>query len=243
MRRSVLISWRRYRVRAGVALLLYQLSHSTPAVLAHEESRQADPLTSSSISYKILVGDVLDINFFNTPQLNQTRTVGPDGAIQLLLVGDVHVEGLSVEELTQDITRRYSSEVVEPMISVSVQEFAGMAVYVAGEVNRPGTLAYRGELSLVQSIFEAGGFKETARLSHVLLIRRGQQNEPIGTIIDVGHILKKAQFNLDVSMAPGDVVFVPRSTIANVNLFIEQFVRNNIPLPFTFSIRVNDPNR
>ncbi|HXV64078.1 MAG TPA: polysaccharide biosynthesis/export family protein [Vicinamibacteria bacterium] len=245
MRRSVLISWRRYSVRAGLALLLLQLFQQMPVVLAQEEPAGGAelPASSSMPPYTILVGDVLDINFFNTPQLNQTRTVGPDGTVQLLLIGPARVDGLSVEELTEDLIRRYSSQVVDPIISVSIQKFAGMAVYVAGEVFKPGTLPYRGELSVVQSIFEAGGFRNTARLSHVLLIKRGQQNEPIGTLVDVGKILNDAQFNLDVPVGPGDVVWVPRSTIANINLFIQQFITNNIPIPFTFAVRVNDPNR
>jgi hypothetical protein len=66
------------------------------------------------------------------------------------------------------------------------------------------------------------------------VIRKGPQQEPLGTIVNVKDILSKARFDQDVPLAPTDVIFVPRSRIANVNLFVEQFIKNNIPIPFAF---------
>ena len=133
--------------------------------------------------YRIQVGDVLAVEFFKTIDMNQIRTVGPDGDIYLPLVGRLNVVGRTVDDVTTEITEGYSEEMINPQITLSVQEYSGLQVYVSGEVNRPGTLKYRGGLTLVQAISEAGGFnvrgekarspshqawpgKRTSRVSH-----------------------------------------------------------------------------
>ena len=60
--------------------------------------------------YRIQVGDVLDIQFFKTIELNQTRTVGPDGDIYLPLVGRVEAFGRTVDDVTAEITEGYRKE-------------------------------------------------------------------------------------------------------------------------------------
>jgi protein involved in polysaccharide export with SLBB domain len=179
--------------------------------------------------YKIQVGDVLDINFFKTTDFNQTSTVGPDGAISLPLIGRIVVVGRTVEDVTAELTEGYSREMVNPQITVSVAEYSGLSVYVGGEVNEPGMLDYRGGLSLVQAITDAGGFTVRARRKEVLLIRPGPDNKPVGTIIDVKQILRKGQLTNDVPLAPLDIVYVHWKKIVNVNIFTTQYISDNLP--------------
>lgn len=179
--------------------------------------------------YTIQVGDVLDIDFFKTVEMNQTRTVGPDGEIYLPLVGRVMVVGRTVDDITQEITQGYRQEMINPQITVSVSEYSGLGVYVSGEVNAPGLQLYRGGLTLVQAISEAGGFNRRARQSEVLLIRPGPDNKPVGTLIDVKEILRKGQFANDLELAPLDIVYVHHKKIVNVNIFVEQYISNNLP--------------
>jgi protein involved in polysaccharide export with SLBB domain len=173
----------------GAALCLAQEPATAPA----------DPAP-----YRVQVNDVLEFLFFKSSELNQTRTVGPDGEVALQLIGGVRVAGRTVAEIK---------------------------VYVGGEVNTPGIQVYRGGLSALQAILAAGGFKNTASLKSVILIRKGQNGRPVGSRLDLSRVLKHAEFDRDVALAPSDIVFVPRSGIANVNLFVEQWFRNNIPIP------------
>lgn len=185
--------------------------------------------------YRLQVGDVLEVRFFRTPELTQTATVGPDGAITLALVGSVHAAGRTVDELTEFVSELYAdADLLEPQITVSVREYSGMKVYVAGEVNTPGMLEYHGGLTLVQAIMQAGGFLNTARLSRVLVIRKGSEGQPLGSLVDVGGILTDGRFATDIALAPSDIVFVPRSVIANINLFVEQYISNMLPLPIYY---------
>jgi polysaccharide export outer membrane protein len=179
--------------------------------------------------YRVQVGDVLNIDFFTTAELSREATVGPDGDVYLPLVGRVVAVGRTVDELTEELTRRYSVEMVNPQITVSVAEYSGLVVYVGGEVADPGIRDYRGGLTLVQAILDAGGFTRRARKNEVLLIRPGPENRPAGTIIDVKQILRKGRLSDDVLLAPLDIVHVHHKKIVNVNIFVEQYISDNLP--------------
>ena len=179
--------------------------------------------------YKIAVGDVLEINFFKATQMSTTRTVGPDGEIYLPLVGRVAVMGRTVDDITEELNTRYGEEMVNPQITVSVSQYSGLKVYVGGEVNFPSLRDYRGGMTLVQAVMDAGGFKNTGRQKEVVLIRRSQDGTPVGTVVDCKSILRGYQVDRDVELAPYDIVYVPRKHIADVNLFVEQYINANIP--------------
>jgi polysaccharide biosynthesis/export protein len=181
--------------------------------------------------YRVQVNDVLEFLFFKNTELNQTRIVGPDGVVSLQLIGSVQVVGRTVEDITGEVTKRYATELVQPQVTVAVKEYSGLKVYVGGEVNQPGMQVYRGGLTALQAVVAAGGFKTTASLSSVVLIHKGPSGEPIAALVDMSRVLKHAELERDVALAPADIVFVPRSGVANVNLFVEQFFRNNLPIP------------
>jgi polysaccharide export outer membrane protein len=186
---------------------------------------------SAQSSYCVQVNDVLDFLFFKNTELNQTRTVGPDGQVALQLIGQVGVAGRTLPEITAEVTTRYARELVEPQVTVAVKGYSGLNVYVGGEVNTPGMQGFRGGLSALQAVVAAGGFKTTAGLKSVILIRKGEGGRPVGSTVDLSRVLKHAEFDKDVALAPSDIVFVPRSGIANVNLFVEQFFQKNLPVP------------
>jgi protein involved in polysaccharide export with SLBB domain len=198
------------------------------AVCAAQEPALAPP---DPTPYRVQVNDVLDFLFFKNTELNQIRTVGPDGEVSLQLIGPVRVGGRTTSEIAEELTTRYAKDLVEPQVTVAIKEFSGLKVYVGGEVNTPGIQVYRGGLSALQAILAAGGFKKSASLKSVVLIRKGDGGRPSGTVVDLSRVLKKAEFDRDLALAPSDILFVPRSGIANVNLFVEQFFQNNLPIP------------
>lgn len=211
-----------------VVAILGSLAMAGAALCAAQEPALAPP---DPAPYRVQVNDVLEFLFFKNTELNQTRTVGPDGEVSLQLVGRVRVGGRTTSEIAEELTTRYAKDLVEPQVTVAIKEFSGLKVYVGGEVNTPGIQVYRGGLSALQAILAAGGFKKSASLKSVVLIRKGDGGRPTGTVVDLSRVLKKAEFDRDLALAPSDILFVPRSGIANVNLFVEQFFQNNLPIP------------
>jgi protein involved in polysaccharide export with SLBB domain len=161
--------------------------------------------------------------------------------VPLQLIGTIRVAGRTIEDITAEVNKRYAAELVNPQVTVAVKEFSGLKVYVGGEVNNPGLQEYRGGLTTLQAVVAAGGFKDSASLKSVVLIRRGDAGEPIGSVVNLSRVLKKADFKQDAPLAPADIVYVPRSGIAKVNLWIDQWIRKNIPIPMSLGYNLYSP--
>src|SRR4030042_7016622 len=92
-------------------------------------------------------GDIVDVRFFYTPELNVTQTIRRDGKISLQLVGDVLAEGRSPDELRAELLRLYRLHLKEPDVAVIVQSFYHRRVFVSGQVQTPGAIAMPGQLT------------------------------------------------------------------------------------------------
>lgn len=182
--------------------------------------------------YLIQPGDQLDIKFFYNPELNDLVIVRPDGRISLQLASEIPAAGLTPAQLTATLEKSYAKELANPGITIIVRSFSSQRIYVDGEVNKPGMVTLLGPLTVLQSISEAGGLKDTANASQVLIIRKSQDNKPQAIEVNLDEIRNAADGSENILLAPYDVVFVPKSTVANINQFIDQYIRRNIPIPF-----------
>ncbi len=182
-------------------------------------------------AYKMVAGDLLSIRFYGNAELNEDVPIRPDGAISLPFVGDVKAAGLSPAELDQDLTRRYTGELRNPQIVVLVKEFGSQRVWVGGEVSKPGMIVMRGPLSLLAALQEAGGLLPSARPQQVVLIRPdGAGSRPLGRTVDIRPVLSGARPDQDVQLQAQDVVFVPRSRISSVDVFVDQYIKQLLPI-------------
>ena len=193
---------------------------------------QAFPLPVQE--YRIHVGDQLDIKFFYNPELNEQVTVRPDGRISLQLVHEIIAAGMTPAELTGLLTEKYATEIKKPEITVIVRSFSAQKVHVGGEVNNPGILDLIGPLTVLQSISRAGGFKDTARIQEVIVIRRKADLKPQVITINLEKAVNGTDISQDIILNPYDIVYVPKSSIANLNQWVDQYIRKNIPIPFSF---------
>lgn len=201
------------------------------------------PVSNVSLQdYKIQVGDTLDIKFFYHPELNESVVVRPDGRISLQLVHEVQVSGLTPERLRENLRGKYEAQISKPEIAVIVRSFSSQKIYVDGEVVKPGLISLTGPMTILQSIASAGGIKETARLDEVVIIRRGPENRPFSTVVNVEKVINGDDLGQDILLGPADIVYVPRSPIANVNLWVDQYIRKNIPIPVGVYYNMNPNN-
>jgi protein involved in polysaccharide export with SLBB domain len=185
-----------------------------------------------SPEFRLSPGDVIQMKFFYNPELNDTVEIRPDGMISMPFIGELSVEGLTITEARLQLEELYQPIVKEPSITMQVREYASQKIYVGGEVLRPGVLPLRGELTLLEAIMEAGGQRHTGSDSAVVLIRKDEQGQPV-------------RYNLSmeakgdhpaagsIALQPFDVVLVPETRIARLDRWVDQYVRQLIPLTLT----------
>lgn len=187
--------------------------------------------------YLIQVADHLAVKFYQNPDLNEEVIVRPDGKISLQLIGDVQAAGVEPAVLAANIENAYRSELSAPHASVLVREI-GARVYVGGEVGKPGVVLLTANLTLVQAVQEAGGFLPTAHLKQVVLIRRDVNGQPVGHAVDVRPVIGGIKPDEDVPLQPYDIAFVPTSKIADMNLFVKQYIREMLPITPGFGLPI-----
>ena len=183
--------------------------------------------------YRIQVGDSLSLASYFDPQLNQDVTVRPDGRISLLLMGDVFVAGMTPTKLDEMITKAYSKEIDNPEITIVVNESSSSSIYVGGAVVRQAEQPINGNLTIIQAITAAGGFLSTANKQQVLMLRRQSDNQFLTYQINITDILLNKTPNIYLQRT--DVLFVPKTSIANAGEFVDQYINAIIPEAIRFN--------
>jgi len=186
--------------------------------------------------YRLQYGDVLDIKFFYNPELNETLPVRTDGRISLQLVGDVDVSGRTPSDVRTELMKRYGETLKQPEVAVIVRQMAPRRVYVGGEVNTPGLLQMSDRLTLLQGVFEAGGFKRSSKVTNVVVLRYEGTSTPKFMVVNLEPALKKGDPKADMPLQPYDIVWVPKSKIAKVDDFMDQYVKQLVPIPLSLGV-------
>jgi polysaccharide export outer membrane protein len=163
----------------------------------------------------------MELSFRYTPEFDQEVTVQPDGFIQLKgLPGDVHVQGLTVPELIAELQKVYGTVLNDPVISVVLRDFEKPYFIAGGQVGKPGKYDLRGDTTAGQAIAIAGGFADYAKNKQVLLFRRYSNDTVEVKVYDLKTIMKGKNAQEDPLLQPGDMLFVPKTWMANVDRFL-----------------------
>jgi polysaccharide export outer membrane protein len=170
--------------------------------------------------YKIEAGDQFDVAFDLAPEFNQTVTVQPDGYVTLRGVGDVHVQGQTVPELTQSLRTAYSKILNDPILVVSLKDFEKPYFVADGQVGKPGKYELRGDVTLTEAIAVAGGFQDSAKHSQVLLFRKLNDQWTEAKVFDLKKMEKTGNLKEDPFLHPGDMLFVPKSAFSKIKFLI-----------------------
>ena len=165
--------------------------------------------------------------------------VRPDGFVSFPLVGDISAEGMTPPRLSLNIKERLSRLIKDPQVTVIVSGFGSKNVLVLGEVLKPGAYSFRGGTNVLDAISDAGGWKNSAVLNSVILVRKVFTYAPEAYRLNVYDIIKHSDFTQNMPLQPGDVIYVPKSFIANIGGFIEN-LRVNVGAYVTESTRVFD---
>jgi polysaccharide export outer membrane protein len=205
------------------ALLTGAAQQPTGRSLNAPANPPAPQSADGSLTYKINAGDVLDIAFRWTPEFNQTVTVQPDGHIGLVSAGDISVMGLTPIQARDEIIRHSAAKLVNPEVAVTLKDFERPRIAVAGEVVAPGKYDLRQPTTALQAILLAGGPKDSAALSQVLLFRpmpNGFSEVHRISFKNLDHSVNPPE---DIALKPGDMLLVPRDKLTKIGRYIRTF--------------------
>jgi protein involved in polysaccharide export with SLBB domain len=187
-----------------------------------------EPGPAAQGTYRIQPGDQLEVKFLYQPEMNAAVPVRPDGRITLETTGEIDAVGRTPAELEETIRVRSADHLRDPAVVVIVTQLGEQRIYVGGEVLRPGYVVMRPGMTPLQAIVHAGGFKDTAQLDSVMLISRAGGGEAVASRVDMDQVVSEGVPER-LQLAPDDVIFVPRTRIANMNLWVDQYIRGLFP--------------
>jgi len=230
-------SWPRRSIRCLavglVCVLLGTTGCTEPGTIPLPSSQEPEP---PALLYRLQPGDEIEIKALELDELNETVTVRPDGKISVPLLDDVTAADRTPDEVAADISHGLSTEYVRPTVTVVIRDFGNRNVYVGGEVDRAGVIALEHRMTAATAVIRAGGFLDTARRTNVIVVRDAG-GKPILYSVDLKAALRGEQ--PDLALRPHDIVFVPKSKVAELNLFFEQYVRRVIPVDLSGAISYN----
>jgi len=159
--------------------------------------------------------DSLSIFVWRNPELSAKVQVRPDGRITTPLISDMPAVGKTPLMLAADMKLALGEYIKDPIVSVIVDSFSGtfsQQVRIVGATQKPASLPYRANMTLLDAMIAVGGLGEYAAGNKARLIRydrkTGKQTE-YG--LRINRLLKDGDASANVKLEPGDVIIIPES--------------------------------
>jgi len=175
------------------------------------EEAAVNPFYNNFFStYRLGPEDVISVDVFNQERYSRKNiVVPPSGRVSLSLIpGGVFVNGKTVDEVAQIITKKYDEYIIEPQVTVSLEKASSYRYSVIGDVGQPGIRLMSHRMTVSEAIAEAGGVLNTGSKSKIVVLRRQATGVLAQIPVNLDSIYKgKAADN--VFLVPGDQIVVP----------------------------------
>lgn len=188
--------------------------------------------------------DVLNFNVklnelreaITTNDRGQSRlvVVRPDGGVSLPLIEDVKVAGLTPQNASAELSKVYRKYIYNLAVTVAVLSARSNRAYIFGEVREPNYYELAGPTTVSQLVAMARGFTNEANAHQVVLVSRDKQGRPSAVVLDMDDIIGRGDIGADAYVNQYDVVFVPRTKLAQAALVADRLFRF-IPAQFSFA--------
>jgi len=163
--------------------------------------------------YRIGPGDDLQVFVWNHPELTVTVPVRPDGLISTPLVENLPAEGKTPSQLSRDLEKALAEYVRSPTVNVIVTSFVGAfsdQVRVVGQAQKPQSLPYRANMTLLDVMIAVGGLAEYASGNRAAVVRQ-ENGKQLRIPVRLTDLLNDGDINANMTMRPGDVLIIPES--------------------------------
>jgi polysaccharide biosynthesis/export protein len=161
-------------------------------------------------TYRLGPEDVISVDVFNQDRYSRKNIIiPPSGRVSLSLIpGGVFVNGKTVDEVAQFITKKYDEYIIDPQVTVSLEKAASYRYSVIGDVGQPGIRLMSHRMTVSEAIAEAGGVLNTGSKSKIVVLRRQSTGMLAQIPVNLDAVYKgKAADN--VFLVPGDQIVVP----------------------------------
>lgn len=189
-----------YRIMAALVIAL--------AFVTLSAFGQAAPAAAESIL--IGAGDLLHIQIFDAPEMDQHARVTDDGNVPLIFLGNVHIAGTTPEGAARAIEVRLQQREVmrHPQVTVAIEQYATQGVLVIGQVAHPGSYQIDTARPVLDVLGLAGGLTEVADRK-VTILRHGT-GEQIQYFVSNN---PEDAFDHSLLVHPGDKLMVPKAGV------------------------------
>lgn len=174
-----------------------------PAFVAHAADKD----------YKLGSGDVVRITLYDHPDLTTEARVSDTGVINFPLIGETTLGGMTLRQAENAIALGLDKGgfIKQPQVNIMVLQYRGQQVSVLGQVNRPGKYPLEKASTLSDTLALAGGIIPTGADEAILIRHSG--GKVSRQIVDTVALFQKGQTELDLDVADGDIIFVPRQPL------------------------------
>jgi polysaccharide export outer membrane protein len=168
-------------------------------------------------TYRLGPEDVISVDVFNQERYSRRGiTIPPSGRISLSLIpGGVFVNGKTVEEVAEIITKKYDEYIIDPQVTVSLEKAASYRYSIIGDVAQPGVRLMNHRMTVTEAIAEAGGVLGTGDKSKVIVLRRQADGQLAQIPVNVSAIYKGRAPDTTY-LVPGDQIIVPGNKLKKV---------------------------
>ena len=175
------------------------------------------PASGAGAGYRIGPKDLLEVKVFEVPELNVERRVSDGGSIDLPLLGDFPVAGMTAGEAATGLADLLKEKYMNrASVSIVIKEYQDKPVSVLGAVAKPGSLTVSGNWTLLQAISAAGGLTPQAG-TRIYVLRRSDNSLSDTLELSTDDLLRNASALWNVPIYPSDVVNVPAKTTVKVS--------------------------
>lgn len=161
--------------------------------------------------YLVGPGDVLSITVYDNEDLATKVRVSTSGTIVMPLIGQVKVQNLTVNAITDKITALLADGyLVRPQVNVFVEEFRSKKAVILGNVQKPGLIELSGPTNFLELVSKAGGLDKDAG-DTATIQRKTTKGETSVTVVDLRALIDKGDLSQNMQINDGDTIFISRS--------------------------------